>query len=78
MITDNDILQATAYIKDVDINTVGALVESFKVSGTAIDSTAYQGVNSTNFNVLATTRGISSSKDASSSLNSGPSTHSLP
>lgn len=58
MITDNDILQATAYINDVDIYTVGALVESFKVSGTAIDNTAYQGVNSTNFNVLATTRGM--------------------
>ena len=58
MITDNDILQATAYINDVDIYTVGALVESFKVSGTAIENTAYQGVNSTNFNVLSTTRGM--------------------
>ena len=58
MITDNDILQATAYINDVDIYTVGALVESFKVSGMAINNTAYQGVNSTNFNVLATTRGM--------------------
>ena len=58
MITDNDILQATAYINDVDIYTVGALVESFKVSGTAIANTAYQGVNSTNFNVLQTTRGM--------------------
>ena len=58
MITENDILQATAYINDVDIYTVGALVESFKVSGTAIDNTAYQGVNSTNFNVLSTTRGM--------------------
>ena len=58
MITDNDILQATAYINDVDIYTVGALVESFKVSGTAISNTAYQGVNSTNFNVLQTTRGM--------------------
>lgn len=58
MITALDILQATAYINDVDIYTVGALVESFKVSGTAISNTAYQGVNSTNFNVLQTTRGM--------------------
>lgn len=58
MITALDILQATAYINDVDIYTVGALVESFKVSGTAISNTAYQGVNSTDFNVLQTTRGM--------------------
>lgn len=58
MITEQDILQATAYINGVDIYTVGALVESFKVSGTAITNTAYQGLDSTDFNVLSTTRGM--------------------
>ena len=58
MITQQDILQATAYINGVDIYTVGALVESFKVSGTAITNTAYQGLDSTDFNVLSTTRGM--------------------
>lgn len=58
MITDKDILQATAYINGIDIYTAGALVESFKVSGTAIDNTAYQGLDSTDFNVLSTTRGM--------------------
>lgn len=58
MITPKDIQQATAYINGVDIYNVGALVESFKVSGTAISNSAYQGVNSTGFNVLSTTRGM--------------------
>ena len=58
MITPQDIQQATMYIDGVDIYTVGALVESFKVSSTAIANTAYQGVDSTNFNVLSTIRGM--------------------
>ena len=58
MITERDIQQATMYIDGVDIYNVGALVESFKVSGTAIENTAYQGVDSTNFNVLSTVRGM--------------------
>lgn len=60
MITEHDIKQATAFINGVDIYDVGALVEGFSVSGTAIDNTAYQGVNSTGFNLLATTRGMRS------------------
>ena len=58
MITEYDIQQATMYIDGVDIYNVGALVESFKVSSTAIENTAYQGVDSTNFNVLSTVRGM--------------------
>lgn len=58
MITERDIQQATMYIDGVDIYNVGALVEGFKVSGTAIENTAYQGVDSTNFNVLSTVRGM--------------------
>ena len=58
MITQQDILNATAYVNNVNIFDVGALVQSFKVSGTAISNTAYQGVNSTGFNVLSTTRGM--------------------
>ena len=58
MITQQDIINATAYVDGVNIYDVGALVESFKVSGTAISNTAYQGVNSTSFNVLQTTRGM--------------------
>ena len=58
MITDRDILEATAYVDGVNIYDVGALVQSFTVSGTAISNSAYQGVNSTSFNVLATTRGM--------------------
>ena len=58
MITQKDILDATAYVDGVNIFDVGALVESFTVSGTAISNTAYQGVNSTGFNVLSTTRGM--------------------
>lgn len=58
MITQQDILNATAYVNGVNIFDVGALVQSFKVSGTAISNTAYQGVNSTGFNVLSTTRGM--------------------
>lgn len=58
MITQRDILNATAYVNGVNIFDVGALVQSFKVSGTAISNTAYQGVNSTGFNVLSTTRGM--------------------
>jgi hypothetical protein len=58
MITERDILEATAYVDGVNIYNVGALVQSFTVSGTAISNSAYQGVNSTNFNVLSTTRGM--------------------
>lgn len=58
MITQQDILNATAHVDGVNIYDVGALVQSFSVSGTAISNTAYQGVNSTDFNVLATTRGM--------------------
>ena len=58
MITANDIKQATAYIDGVDIYDVGALVESFSVSGTAVTNTAYQGVNSTSFNLLSSIRGM--------------------
>lgn len=58
MITPQDIQQATMYIDGVDIYNVGALVESFKVSSTAIANTAYQGVDSTDFNVLSTVRGM--------------------
>lgn len=57
MITDRDIKQVTAFIDGVDIYDYGALVESFSVSGTAVVNTAYQGVNSTGFNVLSTIRG---------------------
>lgn len=58
MITEQDIQQATMFIDGVDIYTVGALVKDFKVSATAIVNTAYQGVDSTNFNVLSTVRGM--------------------
>jgi len=58
MITDKDIKQATAYINGVDIYDVGALVESFKVSATAISSKIYQGLDSTDFHVLSTTRSM--------------------
>ena len=58
MITQQDIIQATAYVDGVNIYDVGALVQSFTVSGTAINNSAYQGVNSTSFNVLSTTRGM--------------------
>jgi phage-related protein len=58
MITEQDIQQATMYIDGVDIYTVGALVKDFKVSATAIANTAYQGMDSTNFNVLSTVRGM--------------------
>ena len=58
MITQQDIIQATAYVDGVNIYDVGALVQSFTVSGTAINNSAYQGVNSTGFNVLSTTRGM--------------------
>lgn len=58
MITEQDIQQATMFIDGVDIYTVGALVKDFKVSATAIANTAYQGVDSTNFNVLSTVRGM--------------------
>ena len=58
MITAQDIKQATAYINGIDIYDVGALVESFKVSGTSVTSTAYQGLDSTSFNVLSTIRGM--------------------
>lgn len=58
MITEQDIQQATMFIDGVDIYTVGALVKDFKVSATAISNTAYQGMNSTNFNVLSTVRGM--------------------
>jgi hypothetical protein len=58
MITEQDIQQATMYIDGVDIYDVGALVKDFKVSATAIANTAYQGMDSTNFNVLSTVRGM--------------------
>ena len=58
MITEKDILNATAYINGEDIYNVGALVESFKVSSTAITNNVYQGKDSTNFNVLSTIRGM--------------------
>ena len=60
MITQQDILNATAYVDGVNIYDVGALVQSFSVSGTAINNAVYQGVNSTHFNVLSTTRGVRS------------------
>lgn len=56
MITDKDIKQATAYINGVDIYEVGALVESFKVSATAVSNKVYQGKDSTDFHVLASLR----------------------
>lgn len=58
MITEQDIQQATMFIDGVDIYNVGALVKDFKVSATAITNTAYQGMDSTNFNVLSTVRGM--------------------
>lgn len=58
MITEQDIKQATAYINGVDIYDVGALVQSFKVSGTAVSNKAYQGKDSTHFNVLASLRSM--------------------
>lgn len=58
MITEQDIQQATMFIDGVDIYTVGALVKDFKIGATVVENTAYQGVNSTNFNVLSTVRGM--------------------
>ena len=58
MITERDILEATAYVDGVNIYDVGALVQSFSVSGTAISNSVYQGFNSTGFNVLSTSRGM--------------------
>ena len=56
MITEQDIKQATAYINGVDIYEVGALVQSFKVSGTAVSNKVYQGKDSTHFNALVSLR----------------------
>lgn len=58
MITEQDIKQATMFIDGVDIYDVGALVKDFKIGATAVENTAYQGVDSTNFNVLSTVRGM--------------------
>jgi phage-related protein len=59
MITEQDIKQATMFIDGVDIYDVaGALVKDFKIGATVVENTAYQGVDSTNFNVLSTVRGM--------------------
>ena len=59
MITDQDIREATMYVNGVDIfQAVGALVDNYKVGATAITNEAYQGKDSTDFNVLSTIRGM--------------------
>ena len=56
MITEKDIKNATMHINDIDIYDYGVLLESFKVSGTQVINTIYQGLNRTNFNLLANER----------------------
>lgn len=59
MITDQDIRDATMYVNGVDIyQSVEALVQSYKVSATQVTNNAYQGKDSTDFNVLSTIRGM--------------------
>lgn len=60
MISLQDIKNNSMNIGDVDISDYGVLVESFKVSGTQVDSEVYQGVNRTNFNVLSSIRSMRS------------------
>lgn len=56
-----DLQASTILIDGVDIYAaVGALVESFTIGGTPITSSAYQGKNSTNFNLLLETFGLRS------------------
>lgn len=54
MITKQDIDNTTMHINGVNIADYGVLVESMKVGAIETVSTAYQGVNRTNFNVLDT------------------------
>ena len=48
----------TAFINDIDIMNYGAVVESFKVSGSALANSIYQGRNRTTFHELAYTVGM--------------------
>ena len=48
----------TAFINDIDIMDYGAVVESFKVSGSGIANSIYQGRNRTTFHELAYTIGM--------------------
>lgn len=48
----------TAFINDIDITDYGAVVESFKVSGSALANSIYQGRNRTTFHELAYTVGM--------------------
>lgn len=56
MISEQDINNATMHINGVNIADFGVLVESFKVGGTNIKNTVYQGLNRTNFNFLQSER----------------------
>ena len=48
----------TAFINDTDIMDFGAVVESFKISGSAVSNSIYQGRNRTTFHELAYTVGM--------------------
>lgn len=48
----------TAFINDIDIIDYGAVVESFKVSGSALVNNIYQGRNRTTFHELSYTVGM--------------------
>ena len=48
----------TAFINDIDIIDYGAVIESFKVSGSALVNSIYQGRNRTTFHELAYTVGM--------------------
>ena len=54
MITKHDIDNATMYINGINIADYGVLVENFKVGSIETQTSVYQGVNRTNFNVLDT------------------------
>lgn len=43
----------TMYVDDVDITTIGVILESYTVGGTEIINNIYQGRNRTNFNLLS-------------------------
>ena len=59
MITNQDIKDATLYVDGVDIYpATGALIEGFSVGGTDVKPKAYQGMDSTSFNVLTVVRGM--------------------
>lgn len=48
----------TAFINDTDIMDFGAVVESFKISGSAVSNSIYQGINRTTFHELACSVGM--------------------